>query len=451
MQQWTESVLDIPAPLEVPLLVLEGKRLAFDYGKEDIDFDRLGPLRSLGLLASTHSGFLPEHAPNFRFPSPLESITELCKAAAIEYAKHDAAGFRAWLQARIDALASRTGDLTALRHHAAPLSSSEREMLMIPLIYMNHMWRQGSPVLAPATGPSRMPEPLHGFLLSLSEDTGILPRFNQIIMTMRAWKLVGKADGEPTTYQELTALERMYPSFWLNQDNESERDLYRAFFAVETFGIPLYGWGCLALECAEVDDVSSAVTALHMLRATLKNVYVFTKHMIPRVTAEEFRKIQVTAGWIEDEMTGVASGYQLPFMLMLDALFHVNFSHPGVIEARSNNLRFVPEHWKRFFRMIYDRQPALKTWVHQRRDAALIEAYEACVNLFTTFRSMHKHLGGQVIKGSTTTGRVFPTPEENYRQFMDEMTVLVDDTASAGDISAPAVPDSRAAAASRGA
>jgi hypothetical protein len=311
------------------------------------------------------------------------------------------------------------------------------------------MWRQGSPVIEPATGPSKMPEPLESLLVSLSEDTGIIPRFNQIIMTMRAWKLLGKTDGEPVTYRELTALERMHPYFWMNQDNQSERDLYRAFFAVETFGIPLYGWGSLALECAAVDDAPTAITALKMVGATLRNVYLFTKHMIPRISAEEFRKIQVTGGWIGDEVNGVASGYQLPFMLMLDALFHVNFTHPTVIEARKNNLRFVPERWKSFFRMIYERKPELKTWVHERGHTELTEAYVACVNLFSLFRSMHKHLGGQVIKGSTTTGRVFATPEENYSKFIEEMTALVGDTAAAGDTSCPAAPDSAEAAASR--
>ncbi|WP_394827562.1 hypothetical protein [Pendulispora albinea] len=443
-------MLDIPAPLEVPFLVLEGNRLEFDYGSEKIDFEALGPLASLGMLASTQCGFLRETAPDFRFPAPLDSICELCTAAAVEYAKQDKDGFRAWLTEQSHLFAERAGDLSVLRQHVEPLSLSQREMLMIPLIYLNHMWRQGSPVIEPAKGPSRMPDPLHALMLSLSEDTRIIPRFNQIIMTMRAWRLDGKADGEPTSYRELTALDRMDPYFWMNTNNESERNLYRAFFAVETFGIPLYGWGCLALECAERDDVESAVTALAMVRATLRNVYTFTKHMIPRVTAEEFRKIQVTGGWIEDDVTGVASGYQLPFMLMMDSLFHVNFTHAGVIEARRNNLRFVPEHWKGFFRMIYDRQPALKTWVHEKGSPELTEAYQSCVNLFTLFRSMHKHLGGQVIKGSSTTGRAFASADDNYRQFIDEMSGLITDTAAAGDTSAPAAPDIPAAAASRG-
>lgn len=450
VQYWREAVLDIPPPLEVPLLVLDGVRVPFDYGKEEIDFAALGPLRSLGRIASTQTGFLLEQTPKFRFSGSLEAITDLCHAAAIEYAKHDQEKFRAWMKAKIEEFASKTGGLDTLRNEVKPLSLLDRELLMIPLIFLNHMWRQGSPVIDPASGPSAMPDPLHALLVSLSEDTGIIPRFNQIVMTMRAMKVEGKEEGSSLSYREITALERMYPYFWLNLNNESELNLYRAFFAVETFGIPLYGWGCLALECAQLDDVELAIKALKMVRAAMKNVYVFTKHMIPRVTAEEFRKVQVTGGWVNDEVTGVASGYQLPFMLMLDALFHVNFTHDGVIEARKNNLRFVPERWKAFFRMIYDYQPILRTWVHERRHAELREAYEACVNLFSLFRSMHRHLGGNVIKGATTTGRAFGSPQENYKQFMDEMGGLLRDTEAAGDTSMPAVPDSPAAAASRG-
>src|SRR5262245_12793197 len=118
---WIESIIGIPAPLEVPLLVIEGKRLEFDYSLEPIDFDALGPLRSLGRLASTTSGFLPEKAPNYRFEPPLSLVTELCTEAALEYARHDADAFRRWMDARISAVAARSGELETLRRAAATL------------------------------------------------------------------------------------------------------------------------------------------------------------------------------------------------------------------------------------------------------------------------------------------------------------------------------------------
>jgi hypothetical protein len=440
-------------PVEVPLLVLNGTRPDSTFSVQPSahsltsHFRMLGPLRSVGALASTQTGFLMERVPDFRFSGPLRPITDLCRAAAAEYARRDTAGFRAWLVAHAGTLPAAP----ILLRSAESLPASRAEMLMVPLIYLNHMWRQGNPDAEPATGPSTMPSPLHELLESVASAIGTIPRFNQIIMTMLAWELDGRAGGEVLTHRDITNLDRMRPAFWLNQDDQSELDLYRAFFAVEAFGVPLYGWGCYALECAAVSDRTGGLLALRMVHAAIRNVYMLTRNLIPRIDPGEFRRIQVTCGWVEDEVTGVASGYQLPFMLMLDALFHVNFSHPDVIAARANNLRFVPEDWKAFFRMIYDHQPALKTWVRETRDTVLTEAYQSCVDIFTLFRKMHQHLGGKAIKGGTTTGRVFDSSERNYVQFMTEMSALVGDTAEAGDLTAPVFPDSPAAAASRGA
>lgn len=420
--------------LDVPLLVLEKNRYKFDFVAQSIEFDQIGPLKSLGMLASTETGFLHERTPDFRFPEQLQAITDLCHQAGIRYAKHDDVEFRAWLTAACATLAVDLDDTHTLFRHGTSLPRDRQEMLMVPLIFMNHMWRQGSPILAPATGSSTMPEPLHNLLITLSETTGIIPRFNQIIMTMLAWKLDHKSEGELLSHRDLTSLERMTPYFWLNQNNQSELDLYRAFFAVEGFGVPVYGWGCFALECAARNELNGAVQALKMIWAAMKNVYITTKLLMPRIDAEEFRRIQVTCGWIEDEITAVSSGYQLPFMLMLDALFQVDFTHSGVIAAKENNLRFVPHHWQAFFQMIRSRCPSLKDWVKTRNNLELTESYTACVELLALFRSMHRHLGGAAIKGATTTGRKFSSPDENYVQFMDEMEALINDTTAAADL-----------------
>ncbi|WKU42738.1 hypothetical protein Q3V23_00870 [Streptomyces sp. VNUA116] len=266
--------------------------------------------------------------------------------------------------------------------------------------------------------------------------------------------LEGVRGGAELSYQDIAAVDCMRPAFWLNEGNRSELELYRAFYVVEAFGVPLYGWGCRALECAAADDRAGGVRALRMVQAVIRNVYMITKRLIPRIDADEFRRVQVTCGWVGDEVTGVAPGYQLPFMLMLDVLFHVNYTHyahPGVIAARANNLRFVPEDWKAFFRMVYGAQLALRTWVHESDDGPLAEAYRSCTGIFTLFRNMHRHLGGQVLKGGTTTGRVFDSAAANYEQFMSEMAALADDTAATSDVSRPAAPDSPPAAAGRGA
>ncbi|MFI9235536.1 hypothetical protein [Streptomyces sp. NPDC053079] len=432
-------------PIEVPLVVLSGERRQTLFarplpGHDDASrFQAMGPLRALGTLASTQTGFLLEHAPDFRGP-----VADLCRAAAAQYVKGHAAGFREWLG---DRAASLDQDLV---RHAGLLLVSGAERLMVPLIYLNHMWRQGDPNADVATGPSRMPEPLGSLLGPAAGAVGMVPRFNQILMTMLAFELDGVRGGAELSHRDVAAVDRMRPAFWLNEGDRSELELYQAFYAVEAFGVPLYGWGCHALECAAADDRAGGARALRMVQAVIRNVYMITKRLIPRIDADEFRRIQVTCGWVGDEVTGVASGYQLPFMLMLDSLFHVNYSHPGVIAARANNLRFVPEDWKAFFRMVYDARPALRTWVHESGDGPLAEAYRSCTELFTLFRNMHRHLGGQVLKGGTTTGRVFESAAANYEQFMSEMAGLVDDTAATGDVSHPAAPDSPAAAASRG-
>ncbi|WP_141976528.1 hypothetical protein [Saccharothrix saharensis] len=439
-------------PLEVPLLVLEGERrtesvlaLAPPAGVL-LDFAELGPLASVTALASTETGFLQTRVPVFDFPGPLGRVAELCRAAGAEIVRHDEVGFRSWFETN----AGEFPPVAELWRHALDLPPERLEALLVPLIYLNHLWRQGNPEQDPALGPSAMPDPLHELLTLVAAEVGTIPRFSQIVMTMMAWQLDGSTDGEPITHADLVSLDRMRHPFRLDEGNQSELDLYRSFFAVEAFGVPLYGWGAYALECAAVDDRAGGTLALTMVRAALRNVYTYTKMLIPRIDAHQFRRLQVTYGWVGDEVNGVASGYQLPFMLMLDALFHVNYRHDGVVAARANNLRFVPEHWKRFFRLVYDRQPALKTWVAEAGDAGLEAAYLGCVQLFGLFRQMHRHLGGQVIKGGTTTGRIFADAHDNYANFMDEMAALVADTTATGDLAAPVTPDSPTAAASRG-
>ncbi|NUT51176.1 MAG: hypothetical protein HOV94_28310 [Saccharothrix sp.] len=436
----------------MPLLVLEGDRsteavLALaPPGGVLPEYAALGPLASLATLAGTQTGFLQSRAPVYRFAGPLGPIADLCRVAGAEIVRHDKAAFRSWFKDR----AGQFPPVERLWRHARELPPDQLEALLVPLIYLNHMWRQGSPEDEPATGPSAMPEPLHELLVLVADEVGAIPRFSQIVMTMMAWQLDGKAEGEPVTYRDLVSLDRMRHPFWLNDGNRSELDLYRSFFAVEAFGAPLYGWGAYALECAAVDDRAGGALALTMVRAALRNVYTYTKMLIPRIDAHQFRRLQVTFGWVGDEVTGVASGYQLPFMLMLDALFHVNYRHDGVVAARANNLRFVPEHWKSFFRAVYDHRPALRTWAAESDDPDLAAAYLGCVELFGLFRQMHRHLGGQVIKGGTTTGRIFADEQDNYTKFMAEMGALVADTTATADLSAPVVPDSPASAASRG-
>lgn len=419
------------ATRDVPLLVIPGHRLEFDYG-EPVDFDTRGPLESLGVLASTQTGFMPHRTPDYRFPHPLAGVVTLCDAASTVYAREDERSFRNWLHAEFDVLAARAGTSAHLIELARSLSLPRQEMLMVPLIYLNHMWRQGSPIISPASGPSAMPVAFDSLLTALAESTGILPRFNQLLMTMRAWRIEALPGGERVTYRDLADLRRIWPYFWLNGSSHSELEFYRAFFTVESLGIPAYGWGCLALECAGADDTKLGAFALRCIHRTLRNVYFSVRHLVPHVDPVEFRKIQLTGGWINDELNGAASGYQLPFTLMLDALFQVDYSHPGTIEARANGLRFVPKRWQGFFQKIREQSPALRTWVRRRGHSELTDAYQRCIELFTIYRTMHRHLAGQTLRGATTTGRAFPDSERNYRTFMSEIGALVADTAAVG-------------------
>ncbi|MFE5946817.1 hypothetical protein [Streptomyces sp. NPDC056480] len=416
---------------DVPLLVLPGSRLEFDYG-DPIGCAGRRPLNAVGHLASTLTGFMPPTCPDYRFPEPLSGLTDLCQAASTLYSYEDERGFRKWLCSENKALAHRSGTLVELIRSALALPLPEQELLMVPLIYLNHMWRQGSPGLEAASGPSSMPTCFDVLLTALSESTGILPRFNQLIMTMRAWRLDSLSDGDSVSYRDLTNLEQVRPYFWLNGVNQSELDFYRAFFTVESFGIPLYGWGALALECAAADDADLGAFALRCVHDTLRNVYFCVRHLVPKVDPAEFRKIQLTGGWIDDELNGAASGYQLPFMLMLDALFQVEYSHPGASTARENGLRFVPTRWKDFFHSIYDHTPSLRQWVQQRQSPELAEAYQRCVDMYTIHRTLHRHTAGQTLRGATTTGRSFVSAERNYHDFMSETGALVRDTAAVG-------------------
>jgi hypothetical protein len=416
---------------DVPLLVLPGERLDFDYG-EPIDLEARELIDTLGLLASTQTGFMPPTAPDFTFPGVLNDVSQLCEAGSLVYSREDASAFRLWLRAQIEGVCARVPRWDDELRRAVGLPLPRQEMLLVPLIYLSHMWRQGSPSLLAASGPSALPTPFETLLTALATSTGILPRFNQLAMTMRAWRIEGVPPGAPVSYRDLTDLHRVYPHFWLNGVTQTEREFYRAFWAIESFGAPVYGWGCLVLECMTAGDEELGTFALKCIHGALRNAYFAVRHLVPKVDPVDFRKIQLTGGWVNDDLNGAASGYQLPFMLMLDSLFLVEYSHPGATSSRANGLRFVPERWKRFFQSLAARSPGLRAWVDERQCPELTRSYQRCVDLLVVHRTMHRHLAGQTLRGATTTARVFGSSDENYRDFMSEMRSIIRDTAAVG-------------------
>ncbi|MEU6201754.1 hypothetical protein [Streptomyces sp. NPDC047061] len=420
------------ATLDVPLLCLPGDRLPFDYGGP-VAFDPVRPLDTLALLASTQTGFTLPAVPDYLdFPAPLADISRLCSDAGGVYAQEDEQRFRTWLRHEIDVFMARVGGPAELVRLAHLLPIPRQEALLVPLVLLNHLWRQGSPTLDVASGSSPLPGGFDVLLAALAESTGTPHRFNQIMMTMRVWRLDGVAAGAPVSYRDLADPERVFPQFALNGVSEAELHFYRAFFAPESLGVPAYGWGCLLLECLKADDVDLGALALRCVHDALRNVHFCIRRLIPQIDAAGFRKIQVTAGWVNDDDNGYAAGYQLPFTRMMDALFHVEFSHPQAFAAMSGSLRFVPPRWTEFFRSIRELSTGLRPWVLGSGHPQLIDAYQRCIEMFTAYRTLRRHLAGQVLSGATTTGRVFPSTTENYRAFMTEMAALVSDTAKLG-------------------
>lgn len=420
------------AALDVPLLVLPGDRLPFDYGSP-VEFDPARPLDTLALLASTQTGFTLPTAPDYLdLPSPLADLSRLSDEAGSVYAAEDASSFRAWVRKEIDEYLARVGGTAELTRLATLLTVPQQETLLVPLVLLSHLWRQGSPTIEVARGPSELPGGLDDLVTMLARSSGTPHRFNQIMMTMRVWRLDGLAPGAPVSYRDIADPDRVFPQFALNGVSEAELYFYRGFFAPESLGVPVYGWGCLLLECVAADDVELGAFALQCVHDALRNVHFCLRRLIPQVDPVGFRKIQITAGWVNDEDNGYAAGYQLPFTRMMDALFHVEFSHPEAFAAMDASLRFVPPRWTAFFRSLRELSTGLRPWVMDSGDPALIEAYQQCIEMFTAYRMLHRHLAGRVLSGETTTGRVFPTAKENYREFMTEMAALVSDTARLG-------------------
>lgn len=416
---------------DVPLLILPNVKQEYDFG-EPLDVDSIKLVNSLGLLATTQTGFMPTVAPDFRFPGILNIVSIMCSVGSSIYAREDEDAFRKWMREQIDSVVASAANWDEIVRQATSLPLPRQEMLMVPLVYLNHMWRQGNPALSAASGPSAMPQAFNALLDALAKSTGILPRFNQLMMTMRAWKIDGIPEATPVSYRDLTDLTRVRPYFWLNGASETELEFYRAFWTVESLGIPVYGWGCLALESASANDAELGAFALRCILGTLRNIYFATRYFVPHVEPIGFRKIQLTGGWVNDDLNGAASGYQLPFMIMLDSLFKVNYSNQAASKSRANGLRFVPRRWLRFFKALSERSPGLRSWVLERNDPELTDTYQRCIELFVIHRTMHRHLAGQTLRGSTTTARTFCSAESNYRDFMCEMKAIIDDTISVG-------------------
>ncbi len=120
------------------------------------------------------------------------------------------------------------------------------------------------------------------------------------------------------------------------------------------------------------------------------------------------------------------------FMIMLDSLFKVEYTNQDAADSRENGLRFVPQKWLKFFQSLSNKNPSLRSWVLKCKDPELTGAYQKCIELFVIHRTMHRHLAGQTLRGSTTTARTFSSAETNYRDFMNEMKAIIDDTINVG-------------------
>jgi hypothetical protein len=187
----------------------------------------------LARVAPSKHGFLPAVTPSFEFGNVLDAfvkVGERCRgteragkrgaarrppppttphpaqiadAVADEYAKNDAAAFRAWLEAELEGATSAASTAAAL----ASLDGDAARLALVPLVFLAHAHRWGATAPPPwvlAEESWAPPRALARALDPLCALVGMQRTGSATLLFLRNWTLKGREGGREYDPAELT-------------------------------------------------------------------------------------------------------------------------------------------------------------------------------------------------------------------------------------------------------
>lgn len=393
-------------------------------------------------LASPTMGFLRD-APASPTNGRLCMIVELAEKASEVYCECDSVCTRSLIQKHFEMVGQASELLDALEG----LPHCELACLFSALVYIRHMFHQGDPSQPPVQTTdvvmedgSVLPEP--EVLLTLCEQLavklGVRPYLNLTNWILFNWT----TDGEASYLHLVQHPEKLKMRFqWFRgAAGHTEQNFWRAFAISEVYAVPMYGAFGWLFEALAVGDEEMMVESLQTVGLVVQTlVATFKSHVKQdRINVSFFNQLQNTAHF--GMASAGAGGFQLPFIMLLDALLGVGNFPTKTQQVWEENQHEVHRSFASFVDLVKERAPALRAVVIASSNPDLKKAFDGVVKAFTIWRATHRARAANWLEtSSVTTGRDNEDMERDVkRTFQKEMDHMIIATKSRAILGASA-------------
>mmetsp|Transcript_71313 Transcript_71313/g.183835 ORF Transcript_71313/g.183835 Transcript_71313/m.183835 type:complete len:491 (-) Transcript_71313:169-1641(-) len=377
-------------------------------------------------LASKDTGFFCE-PPAFPTTGSFGQIVILADRAPELYAVCDAAQTRAFIREHLDAL----GSAERLAADAAALRRCEQAGIFAALVYIRHMFHQGDPSQPPVQSLTAVqdgdeveePVAIGRVLETLTGILGVRPYLNLTNWIFFNWHMVGEGGREE-------ALQMRF-SWFRGEARPTEANFWRAFAVSEMCAAPMYG--DIASLFENLGDDVLTVESLQKIQKVVRKIRkVFTDSVTTQlIDVDYFNRMQNTAHF--GSASAGAGGFQLPFILVLDALLGLTLAGMPAKTQRvwEENLGEVPAPMRALITdVVRPEGQRLREYVQRSSSAALQAAFNGVVKEFVMWRATHRSRASQWLEtSSVTTGRINDDMENDVKgTFMKEMDHMIQST-----------------------
>jgi len=235
---------------------------------------------------------------------------------------------------------------------------------------------------------------------------------------------------------------RLSPRFtWLvGPERESEVWFWRAFALSEAYAMPIYGEVGRILDSLsgpepQWEKVGALKERLEAIADVLDNLKIILEKYVNKehISIDSLNKLQKTAHFAGT--TAGASGFQIPFMVLLDALLGTNYdSVPKELkETRGENICEMNQHLVDVINScVAPRSKDLRAFVLESDSSDLKDAYQKVCHKLVIWRGSHRARAAQFLENSlVTTGRTAEDMKHTVREtFQNEMNSIIHATAA---------------------
>ncbi len=395
-------------------------------------------VKSISDLTDTHSGFLPSKAPLVNLPAPFERISKACS----EFSRHyhgENLDVRPWLDQEF----SEPDPTWREAVEKADQYLLENLMTKVSLLCHAYRWQ-------------RMPTPPENYSLKkIDLPKGLEPIWDQLssrlqiprvgifyTMVCNNWKLKGVEPGQSYNVDEIEDANIELIHSWLNSPVAEElRTFVSTALCMESKGAKILKRIQKIYRCIDLENSQEATYHMMVLEATLTSVYSIFNRGIKkqRIVPTNFLKfVQPTMIWLLDHGEGPlegASGPQACTIQMVDCFLGVpRNSALGEVILKSRKY-MLPKH-KKLLENMDGASSQLRDFVLKANDHRLLEAYNRCLKLMTSWRVSHQKRAAMYIKGDegekvgnyVSTGLVVNNEEKRGDYFEKTMQGHIDQT-----------------------